>query len=148
MNQELTDVQARFRKGRVTRNQIANICWIIEKVREFQEKNIYFIDYTKASDCVGHNKLGGILKEIRIPDHLICLLRKPVCTSRSNRTRRGTTDWFKIGKGAYQGCVLSLCLFNFYTEYIMWNARLVNPKLESRLPGEIPTTSDMQMIPF
>ena len=112
MNHELPDVQAGFRKGRATRNQIANIRWIIEKAREFQ-KNIYFIDYTKAFDCVDHNKLWKILKEMGIPDHLTCLLRNLYAGQETTvTTEHGTTDWFQIGKGVCQGCVLSPCLFN------------------------------------
>ena len=103
VNRELPDVQAGFRKGRGTRDQIAHICWIIEKAREFQ-KNICFcfIDSTKASDCVDHNKLWKILKEMGIPDHLTCLLRN-LCAGQEAtvRTRHGTTDWFKIEKGAF-----------------------------------------------
>ena len=101
MNQELPDVQAGFRKGRGTRDQIANICWIIETAREFQ-KNIYlcFINYAKAFDCVDHNKLWKALKEMRIPDHLTCLPRNLyVCQEATIRTLYGTTDWFKIEKG-------------------------------------------------
>ena len=97
---ELPDVQARFRKGRGTRDQIANICWIMEKAREFQ-KNIYFciIDYAKAFDCVDHNKLLEILKEMGIPDHLTCLLRNLYAGQEETvRTGHGTTDWFQIGK--------------------------------------------------
>ena len=100
VNRDLPDVQAGFRKGRGTRNQIANIHWIIEKAREFQ-KNIYFcfIDYTKAFDCVDHNKLWKILKEMGIPDHLICLLRNSYAGQEATvRTGHGTTDWFQIGK--------------------------------------------------
>ena len=121
MNCELPDVQAGFRKGRGTRDQIANIQWIIKKAREFQ-KNIYFcfIDYAKAFDCVDHNKLWKILKETRIPDHLTCLLRNPYAGQEATvRTGHGTTDWFQIGKGVHQGCILSPCLFNLYAEYIM-----------------------------
>ena len=126
VNHELPDVQSGFRKGRGTRDQIANICWIIEKTWEFQ-KNIYFclIDYTKAFHCVDHNKLWKILEEMWIPDHLTCLLRKLYAGQEATvRTGHGTTDWFQIGKGVCQGCILSPCLFNFYAEYIMWNARL------------------------
>ena len=126
VNLELPDVQARFRKGRGTRDQIANIHWIMEKAREYQ-KNIYFclIDYTKAFDCVDHNKLWKILKEMGIPDHLTCLLRNLYADQEATvRTGHGTTDWFQIGKGVYQGCILSPCLFNFYEEYIMRNAGL------------------------
>ena len=126
MNHELQDLQVGFRKGRGTRDQIANICWIIKKAREFQ-KNIYFcfIDYTKAFDCVDHNKLGKILQETGILDHFTCLLRN-LCAGQEAtvRTRHGTTDWFKIGKGVHQGCILSPCLFNFHAEYIIRNAGL------------------------
>ena len=118
VNRELPDVQAGFKKGR---DQIANIHQIIKKAREFQ-KNIYFcfIDYAKAFDCVDHNKLWKILKEIRIPDHLICLLRNLYAGQEATiRTGHGTTDWFQIGKGVCQGCMLSPCLFNLYAEYIM-----------------------------
>ena len=126
MNCELPDVQAGFRKGRGTREQTANVPWIIEKGREFQ-KNIYFcfIDYAKAFDCVDHNKLWQILKETGIPDHLTCLLRNLYAGQEATvRTGHGTTDWFQIGKGVRQGCVLSPCLFNLYAEYIMRNAGL------------------------
>ena len=108
------------------RDQIANIHWFIEKAREFQ-KNIYFcfIDYAKAFDCVGHNKLWKILKEMGIPVHLTCLLRNLYAGQEATvRTGHGTTAWFQIGKGVCQGCTLSPCLFNSYAEYIMWNAGL------------------------
>ena len=121
MNRELPDVQAGFRKGRGNRDQIANKCWIIEKAREFQ-KNIYFcfIDYAKAFDCVDHNKLWKILKEMGILDHLTCLLRNLYADQvAAVRTRHGTVDWFQIGKGICQGCTLSPCLFNLRAEYIM-----------------------------
>ena len=121
INQELPDVQAGFRKGRRIRAQMANICWIIEKAREFQE-NIYlcFIDCTKSFDCVGHNKLWKIPKKMGIPGHLTCLLRNLYAGQEATvRTGRGTPDWFQIGKGVCQGCVLSPCLFNLYAEYIM-----------------------------
>ena len=149
MNHELPDVQAGFRKGRGTRDQIANIRWIIKKAREFQ-KNIYFcfIDYAKAFDCVDHNKLWKILKEMGIPDHLTCFLRNLYAGQEATvRTGHGTTDWFQIGKRVRQGCILSPCLFNLHAEYIMRNAGLEADKLESRLPGEISVTSDMQMTP-
>ena len=126
VNHELPDVQAGFRKGRGTRDQIANIRWIIDKAREFQ-KNVYFrlIDYAKAFDFVYHNKLWKILREMGIPDHLTCLLSNLYAGQEATvRTGHGTTDWFQIGKGVRQGCVLSPCLFNFYAEYIMQNARL------------------------
>ena len=131
-------------KGRGTRDQIANICWIVEKAREFQ-KNIYFcfIDYAKAFDCVDHNKLWKILREIGIPDHLTCLLRNLYAGQEATvKSGHGTTEWFQIGKGLHQGCILSPCVFNLYAEYIMRNAGL-----ESRLLGEISITSDMQMTP-
>ena len=114
VNCELPDVQGGFRKGRGTRDQIANICWIIEKAREFQ-KNIYFcfIDYAKAIDCVDDNKLWKILKEMGIPDHLTCLLRNLYEGQEATvRTGHGTTDWFQIGKGVCQDCILPPCLFN------------------------------------
>ena len=114
MNRELPDVQAVFRKGRGTRDQIANILWIIKKAREFQ-KNIYFcfIVYAKAFDCVDPNKLWIILKELGIPDHLTCLLRNLYAGQEATvRTGHGTTEWFQIGKGICQGCILSSCLFN------------------------------------
>ena len=126
VNHELPDVQAGFRKGRGTRNQIANIHWIIEKAGEFQ-KNIYlcFIDYAKAFDCVDHNKLGKILKEMGIPDHLTCLLRNLYAGQKATvRTGHGTANWFQIGKGVRQGCIFSPCLFNLYAESIMRNAGL------------------------
>ena len=121
MNRELSDVQAGFRKGRGTRDQIANICWIIEKVRKFQ-KNIYFclIDYTKAFDYMDHNKLWKILKGMGPPDHLTCFLRNLYAGQEATvRTRHGTMDWFQTGKGVCQGCILSSCLFNLYADYIM-----------------------------
>ena len=121
MNCELPYVQAGFRKGRGIRDQIANICWIIEKARVFWE-NIYFcfIDYAKASDCVDDNKLWKILKEIEITDHLSCPLRNLYAGQEATvRTGHGTTDWFQIWKGVCQGCILSLCLFNVYAENII-----------------------------
>ena len=125
VNRELPDVQAGF-QGRGTRDQIANIHWILEKAREFQ-KNIYFcfIDYAKAFDCVDHYKLWKILKEMGIPDHLTCLLRNLYAGQEAPvRTGHGTTDWLQIGKGVHQGCILSPCLFNLYTEFIMRKAGL------------------------
>ena len=113
-----------FRKSKGTRDQIANIHWIIEKAREFQ-KNICFIHYAKAFDCVDHNKLWKILKEIEISDHLTSLLRNLYAGQEAIvRTRHKTMDWFKIGEGVHKGYIVSHCLFNFYSEYIMWNARL------------------------
>ena len=126
VNWELPDVQAGCSKGWGTRDQIANIHWILEKAREFQ-KNIYlcFIDYAKALDCVDHNKLWKILKEMGIPDHLTCLLQNfYVGQEATVRTKHKTMDWFQIGKGVHQGCILSPCLFNLYAEYIMQNAGL------------------------
>ena len=123
MNHEIPDVQAGFRKGRGMRNQIANTCWIIEKAREFQ-KNIYFcfIEYAKAFDCVDHNRLWKIVKEMGIPDHLTCLLRNLYVGQEATvRMGHGTTDGFQIGKGVHQNCILSLCLFNLFAEHIMRN---------------------------
>ena len=137
VNCELPDVQASFRKGRGTRDQIANICWIIEKAREFH-KNIYFcfINYAKAFDCVDHNKLWKILKEMGIPDHLTCLLRNLYAGQEATvRTGHGTTDWFQIGKGVHQGYILSSCLFNFYAEYIMRNAGLEEAQAGIKIAG-------------
>ena len=126
MNHELPDVQAGFRKDRGIRDQIANICWIIEKAREFQ-KNIYFcfIDYAKAFDCVDHKKLWKILKEMGIPYHLTCLLRNLYAGQEATiRTGYGTTDWFQVGKGVHEGWLLSTYLFNLYAKYIMQNVEL------------------------
>ena len=114
VNHGIPDIQAGFRKGTGTRDQIANICWIMEKGREFQ-KNIYFcfIDYAKDFDCVDHNKLWKSLKDMGIPDRLTCLLRNLYAGQEATvRTGHGTTDWFQIGKGMPQGCILSPCLFN------------------------------------
>ena len=142
MIHELPDVQAGFQKGRGTRDQIANICWIMEKARVPEKK------YVKAFDCVDHNKLWKILKEMRIPDHLTCLLRDLYAGQKTRvRTGHGTTDWFQIGKGVRQSCILSPCLFNFYEEYIFETLGWKKHKLGSRLPGEISITSDMQMTP-
>ena len=116
--QKLSDVQGGFRKGRGIRDKTANICWITEKTREFQ-KNIYFCfsDYAKAFDYMDHNKLWKILKEIGIPNHVTCLLNLYASQVATVRTGRGTIDWFKIGKGVHQGCILSPCLFNLYAEF-------------------------------
>ena len=150
MNRELPHVlEAGFKKGRGTRDQIANICWIIEKAREFQ-KNIDFclIDYTKAFDCVDHDKLWKILKEMGIPDQLTCLLRNLYEGQEATvRTGHGTTDCFQIGKGVRQSCILSPCLFNLYAKYIMRNARLEEAQAGIQIAGEISITSDMQMTP-
>ena len=126
VNHEYPDVQAGFRKGRGTRDQITNIRWIIEKARQFQEIIYFcFIDYAKAFDCVDHNKLRKILQEMGIPDHLTCLPRNLYAGQEATvRTGHGTTDWFQIGKGVCQGCILSPCLFKLYAEYIMRNSGL------------------------
>ena len=119
---------------------------IIEKAREFQ-KNI-FIDYDKAFDCVDHNKLWKILKKMEIPDHLTCLLRNLYAGEEATvRTGHGTTDWFQIGKGVRQGCILSPCLFNFYAEYIMRNAELEEAQAGIKITRRNKITSDMQMTP-
>ena len=137
MNCEFPDVQAGFRIGRGTRDQIANIRWIVERTREFQ-KNIYFcfIDYAKAFDCVDHNKLWKILKEIGISERLTCLLRNLYAGQEATvRTGHGTTNWFQIGKGVCQGCILSPCLFNLYAEYIMRNAGLEEAQARIKTAG-------------
>ena len=126
MNFQNHELKAGFKKGRGTRDLIANICWIIEKAREFQ-KNIYFcfIDYAKAFDCVDHNDLCKILEEMGIADHLTCLLRNLYAGQEATvGTGHGTIHWFQIGKGIGQGWILPLCLFNLYAEYIMRNAGL------------------------
>ena len=149
VNYELPDAQVGFRKGQGTRDQIANICWIIQTARELQ-RNIYFrvINYAKAFDCVDHHKLWKILQEMGVPDHLTCLLRNLYAGQEATvRTGHGTTDWSQIGKGVLQGCILSPCLFNLYAEYIMRNAGLDEAQLETSLPGEISITSDTQMTP-
>ena len=121
MNCGIPDVQAGFRKGKATRDQIASIYWIIEKAREFQRNiDFCFIDYVKSFDCVNQNKLWKILQEMRIQDHLTHLLRNLYAGQEATvRTRHRTTDWLQIGKGVRQGCILSPCLFNLYAEYIM-----------------------------
>ena len=159
MNRELPDVQAGFRKGRGTRDQIADICWITEKAREYH-KNIYFwfIDYTNAFDCVDqkkleksmdhkhksykgnsksfHNKLWKSLREMGIPDHLTSLLRNLYAGQEAAvRTAHGTTDWFQIGKGVRQGCILSSCLFNLYAEYIMRHTKLDEAQAGIKIAG-------------
>ena len=111
--------------------------WIIEKAREFQ-KNIYscFIDYAKVFNCVNHNKLWEILKEIGLPDHLTCLLRNMYVGQEATvRTGHGTTGWFQVGKGVHHGCILSPCLFNFYAEYIMRNAGLDEAQAGMKISG-------------
>ena len=149
MNRELPDVPAGFRKGRGIRDQIANIRWIVKKAREFQ-KNIEFCfnDYAKAFDCVDHNKLWKILKEMGIPDHLTCLLRNLYAGQEATvRTGHGTTDWSQIGKEVRQGCILLPCLFNLYAEYIMRSAGLEETQAGIKIAGRISVTSDMQMTP-
>ena len=137
MNRELPDVQAGFRKGRGTRDQIANIRWIIKKAREFQKSTYFcFIDYAKAFDCVDHNQLWKTLKEMGIPDHLTCLLRNLYAGQEATvRTGHGTTDWFQIGKGVCQGCILSPYLFNLYAEYIMRNTGLEETQVGIKIAG-------------
>ena len=137
MNCECLDVEFGFTKGRGARDQIAIICWIIKKAREFQ-KNIYFcfIDYAKAFDCMDHNKLWKILKEMGIPDHPTCLLRNLYSGQEATvRTGHGTTDWFQIGKVARQGCILSPSLFNLYAEYIMRNSGLEEVQAGVKITG-------------
>ena len=126
----------KYIKGRGTRDQIANICWIIEKAREFQ-KNIYFcfIDYAEAFDCVDHDQLWKILKEMGIPHHLTCLLRNLYAGQEAAvRTGHGT-NWFQIGKGVHQGCILSPYLFNFYAEYILRYAGLEEAQAGIKIAG-------------
>ena len=135
MNWELSELQAGFRKGRGTRDQIANIRWIIEKTKEFQ-KNICFSNYAKASDCVDHHKLWKILKEMEILVHLTCLLLNLYAGQEATvRTGHATTDWFQIGKGVYQGCILSPCLFNFCAEYIMRNTGVDEAQTGIKIAG-------------
>ena len=147
MNRELPDVQDGFRKGRGTRDQISNILCIIKKAWEFQKnKYFYFTDYAKAFDSVDHNKLWKILKEIGLADHLTSLLRNLYADQEATvRTGRGKTDWFQIGKGVHQGCILSPCLFNLYAENIMQNVGLDEAGV--RFPQEISINSDSQMTP-
>ena len=134
MNRELADVQSGFRKAKGTRDQIADICWIIEKAREFQ-KNIYFcfIDYAKAFDSVNHNKLWKTLQEISIPDHLTCFLRNLYAGQEAIGLEK--TDWFQIRKGVRQGCILSPCLFNLDAEYNMRNAGVYEPQAGIKIVG-------------
>ena len=137
MNCELPYIQAGFRKGRGTRDQIANMCWIIKKAREFQ-KNIYFCftDYAKAFGSVDHNKLWKIIQEMGIPDHLTWLLSNLYVGQEATvRTGHGTTDWFQIRKGIHPGCILSPCLFNLYAEYIMRSAGLDEAQAEIKIAG-------------
>ena len=131
-------MEKKKKKGRGTRDQIANIHWIIEKARQFQ-KNIYFcsIDYAKAFDCVDHNTLWKILQGMEIPDHLTCLLGNLYADQEATvRTGHGKTDWFQIGKGVHQGCILSPCLFNLYAEYIMRNTGLEEAQVGIKIAGK------------
>ena len=147
VNHELPDVQDGFRKGRESRDHIANICWIIAKAREFQ-KNIYFcfINYAKAFGCVDRNKLWKILQEMGIPDHLTCLLRNLYAGQKATvKTGHRTTDWLQIRKGVCQGCILSPCLFNLYAECIMRNAGLDEAQAGIKIAGRKTITSDTQM---
>ena len=149
MNHDFPDFQAGFRKGRDTRDEIANIFWIFRKAREFQ-KNIYFyfIDYTKSFDSVDHNKLWKILQEVGLPDHLTCLFRNLYAGQETTvRIGHGTTDWIQIGKGVRQGCMLSPCLFDLYAEYIMRNAGLEEAQAGINIVSKISIASDMQMTP-
>ena len=149
MNHELPDVQAGFGKGKGTRDQIANICWIIEKAREFQE-NIYFcfIDYAKAFDCVGPNKLWKILQEVGISDHLTRLLRNLYAGKEATvKTRHGTTDWFQIGKEYVKAVYCHPAYLTYMQSTSCEMPGWMKHKLESRFPGEISITSDMQMTP-
>ena len=150
MSHELPDVRAEFRKGRDTRDQIANIHWIVEKAGKFQ-KNIYFcfINYAKAFDCVNNTKLWKILQEIGIPDYLTCLLKNLYAGQEATvRTGHGTTDWFQIRKGVHQGCTLSPCLFNLYAEYIMRNTGLEEAQAGIKIAGRnISITLDTQLTP-
>ena len=136
MNWELKYVQAGFRKCRGTTDQTVNIHWITEKAREFQKNNYFcFIEYTKAFDCVDHNKLE-ISSKLGIPDLLICLLRNLYAGQEATiRTGHRTTDWFQIGKRVHQGCMLSPCLLNLYAEYIMWNTGLDEAKAGIKIAG-------------
>ena len=148
MNWKLPDVEAGFRKGRGTRDQTANILWIIEKESSRKTSTSALLIRPKPLDCVDHNKLWKILQEMGIPDHLTHLLEKLYAGQNATvRTGHGTTDCFQIGKGVPQGCILSPCLFNVYAKYIMRNAGWMKHKLQSRLSGEISITSDIEMTP-
>ena len=149
MNCEFRDVQAGFRKGRGTEIKLPTSAGSSKKEREFQ-KNIYFcfIDYAKTFDSVDQNNVWKILQEMRIPNHLTCLLRNLYTGQEATvRTGHGTTDWFQIGKGVRQGCILSSCLFNLYAGYIMRNAGLEEAQAGIKIAGEISITSYMQIIP-
>ena len=150
-NQNFQMYNLGFKKGRGTRDQVAKLHWIMEKAKEFQKKkfSFCFIDYAKAFDCVDHKKLWKILKELGISEHLTCLLRNLYASQEATvRTRYGTTDWFKTGKGVRQGCILSLCLFNSYTPWTSCKMPgWMTHRLETGLPGQISTTSDMHLTP-
>ena len=149
MNKEHTDVQAEFRKVRGIRDQIGNIRWIFENAGEFQKNVNFCFDYASGFDCVDHNKLWKILKEMGIPDHLTCLLRNLYAGQEATvRTRCGTRDWFQIGKEGCRGCILSPCLFNSCADYIMQNAKLNEAQAGIKIAGEISITSDRQMMPL
>ena len=151
MNWEHPDVQTGFRQGRGTRDQIAYDLPTLDhrKSKRISEKHLLLLHWLWQNICVDHNKLWKILKAMGIPDHLTCLLRNLYAGQEATvRTRHEAMDWIKIGKGVAQGCMLSPCLFKLCAEYIMWNATWMNHMLESRLPGEIPTAWDMQMIPL
>ena len=149
VNQELPDVQVGLRKVRGTGNQVINIPWIIKNAREFCFIcfiYLCFIDYTTGFDCVDHSKLQKIIKEMGIPDHLTCPLSNLYAGQEATvRTRHGTTDWFQIGKGVRQDCILSPWLFNLYAGYIMQNAGLEDA--QAGIAGKIPITTDMQITP-
>ena len=148
-NHEFSDLQVGFRKGRGTRDQIANICWIVEKAKEYQE-NIYFcfMDHATAFDCVDHNKLWKLLKEVGIPDHLTCVLRNLYAGQEATATTgHGTTDWSQIGKGIHRGCMLSTCLFNLYAEYIMRNTGLEKAQAGIKIAGRTINNLRYQMTP-
>ena len=148
MNYEIPDVQAGFRKGRGTRDQIANIHWIIKKARVLEKHLLLLYWLCQIFGCIDHNKLWKILQEMGIPDHLICLLRNLYAAQDATvRIVHGTTDWFQIGKGIHQGCILSPGLFNFMQRTSCEIPGWMKHKLKSRLPGEISITSDTQMTP-
>ena len=148
MNRELLDVQAGFRKGRGTRDQVANIHWSLKKQESSRKTCISaLLTMPKPLTVWITTNCGKFYKRLGIPDHLTCLLRNLYAGQEATvRTGHGRTDWFQIGKGVCQGCILSPTLFNLYAEYIMWKAGLDKYKLESRLPGKISITSGMQMI--
>ena len=146
MNDELPDVQAGFRKGKETRDQIANICWIMEKAREFQKRIYFCMLTTPRSLTVSITTNWKILKKMRITAHLTCLLKNLYADQEATvRTGHGTMSSFQTGKG---GCILSPCLFNLHAEYIMRNARLDEAQMESRFPGEITIASCIQITPL